>query len=99
MDRNQRWSVLCRFAWAGRKGRIRSRQRYVTLTCGYMDQARAIIIGAGPTGLAAAYELFTRTGNTPIVPDKEHLRGWKFPHGELLHYSLCIPPVSVLVAS
>jgi protoporphyrinogen oxidase len=41
-----------------------------------MDQKRAIIIGAGPAGLTAAYELLTRTGVQPIVLEKsEHMGG------------------------
>lgn len=32
---------------------------------------RAIIIGAGPAGLTAAYELLTRTGITPIILEKD----------------------------
>jgi protoporphyrinogen oxidase len=37
---------------------------------------RAIIIGAGPAGLTAAYELLTRTGIKPIVLEKsDHLGG------------------------
>jgi protoporphyrinogen oxidase len=40
------------------------------------DQKRAIIIGAGPAGLTAAYELLTRTGIRPIVIEKsEHMGG------------------------
>src|ERR1700726_2886965 len=35
-----------------------------------MNQTRAIIIGAGPAGLTAAYELLTRTGIKPIVLEK-----------------------------
>jgi protoporphyrinogen oxidase len=41
-----------------------------------MNQKRAIIIGAGPAGLTAAYELLTRTGIQPIVLEKsEHMGG------------------------
>ncbi len=40
------------------------------------DQKRAVIIGAGPAGLTAAYELVTRTGIQPIVLEKsEHMGG------------------------
>jgi protoporphyrinogen oxidase len=40
------------------------------------DRKRAIIIGAGPAGLTAAYELLTRTGIQPIVLEKsEHMGG------------------------
>ncbi len=35
-----------------------------------MNQEQAIIIGAGPAGLTAAYELLTRTGIKPIVLEK-----------------------------
>jgi protoporphyrinogen oxidase len=35
-----------------------------------MGQQRAIIIGAGPAGLTAAYELATRTGIKPVVIEK-----------------------------
>jgi len=35
-----------------------------------MNQTRAIIIGAGPAGLTAAYELLARTGIKPIVLEK-----------------------------
>jgi protoporphyrinogen oxidase len=40
-----------------------------------MPQARAIIIGAGPAGLTAAYELLTRTGIQPIVLEKSACMG------------------------
>ncbi|MBM3815059.1 MAG: FAD-binding protein [Acidimicrobiia bacterium] len=40
-----------------------------------MDQQRAIIIGAGPAGLTAAYELVTRTGIKPIVIEKSDAMG------------------------
>ena len=39
------------------------------------DQGRAIIIGAGPAGLTAAYELLTRTGIKPIVLEKSDCMG------------------------
>ena|SRR5271165_4544565 len=39
------------------------------------DQKRAIIIGAGPAGLTAAYELLTRTGIRPIVIEKSEQMG------------------------
>jgi protoporphyrinogen oxidase len=40
------------------------------------NKKRAIIIGAGPAGLTAAYELLTRTGIQPIVIEKsEHMGG------------------------
>ena len=38
-------------------------------------QGRAIIIGAGPAGLTAAYELLTRTGIKPIVLEKSDQNG------------------------
>src|ERR1700722_17053254 len=40
-----------------------------------MTQARAIIIGAGPAGLTAAYELLTRTGIKPLVLEKSAYMG------------------------
>jgi protoporphyrinogen oxidase len=41
-----------------------------------MKNQRAIIIGAGPAGLTAAYELLTRTNIQPIVLEKsEHMGG------------------------
>jgi protoporphyrinogen oxidase len=39
------------------------------------DEGRAIIIGAGPAGLTAAYELLTRTGIKPIVLEKSDCVG------------------------
>jgi protoporphyrinogen oxidase len=40
-----------------------------------MNQKRAIIIGAGPAGLTAAYELLTRTDIQPIVLEKSEYMG------------------------
>src|SRR5580692_12566680 len=40
-----------------------------------MSQTRAIIIGAGPAGLTAAYELLTRTRIKPIVLEKSTYMG------------------------
>ena len=41
-----------------------------------MNSQKAIIIGAGPAGLTAAYELLTRTGIQPIVLEKsDHMGG------------------------
>ena len=40
-----------------------------------MNQTRAIIIGAGPAGLTAAYELLTRTKIKPIVVEKSSCMG------------------------
>jgi protoporphyrinogen oxidase len=40
-----------------------------------MDQKQAIIIGAGPAGLTAAYELLTRSGIKPIVIEKSDCMG------------------------
>ncbi len=40
-----------------------------------MGQKRAIIIGAGPAGLTAAYELATRTDIIPIVVEKSGVMG------------------------
>jgi len=40
-----------------------------------MVQGRAVIIGAGPAGLTAAYELLTRTGIKPIVLEKSDRLG------------------------
>ena len=43
----------------------------------------AIIIGAGPAGLTAAYELLTRTDVQPIVLEKSTLHGRHLAHGQL----------------
>src|SRR5271169_490760 len=40
-----------------------------------MNQKRAIVIGAGPAGLTAAYELLTRAGIKPIVLEKSEYMG------------------------
>src|SRR5450759_5746783 len=40
-----------------------------------MKNQRAIIIGAGPAGLTAAYELLTRTNIQPIVLEKSSYMG------------------------
>src|SRR5271163_1768670 len=40
-----------------------------------MSQRTAIIIGAGPAGLTAAYEFIKRTGITPIVLEKSEAMG------------------------
>jgi protoporphyrinogen oxidase len=40
-----------------------------------LNNGRAIIIGAGPAGLTAAYELLTRTGIKPIVLEKSDYVG------------------------
>ncbi|MGB7762599.1 MAG: NAD(P)/FAD-dependent oxidoreductase [Bryobacteraceae bacterium] len=40
-----------------------------------MNQKQAIIIGAGPAGLTAAYELLARTGIKPIVLEKSDCMG------------------------
>jgi protoporphyrinogen oxidase len=39
------------------------------------ESRRAIIIGAGPAGLTAAYELLTRTGIKPIILEKDDCIG------------------------
>jgi protoporphyrinogen oxidase len=40
-----------------------------------MNQKSAIIIGAGPAGLTAAYELLTRAGIKPVVLEKSDCMG------------------------
>ncbi|MFP5502153.1 MAG: NAD(P)-binding protein, partial [Candidatus Sericytochromatia bacterium] len=41
-----------------------------------MTQKTAVIIGAGPAGLTAAYELLTRTDIRPIVLERSsHMGG------------------------
>src|ERR1700692_3046070 len=40
-----------------------------------MKSKRAIIIGAGPAGLTAAYELLTKTDIQPIVIEKSEYMG------------------------
>src|SRR4051812_12827984 len=40
-----------------------------------MNQQKALIIGAGPAGLTAAYELLTRTDIKPIVLEKGDFMG------------------------
>ena len=42
-----------------------------------------MIIGAGPAGLTAAYELLTRTDIVPIVLEKSKYMGGISPHGQL----------------
>src|SRR5208282_5294384 len=40
-----------------------------------MNHKTALIIGAGPAGLTAAYELLTRTGINPVVLEKSNVVG------------------------
>ncbi len=40
-----------------------------------MNRKKAIIIGAGPAGLTAAYELLTRSDVQPIVLEKSSYMG------------------------
>ena len=47
----------------------------MTLISTATDRKRAVIIGAGPAGLTAAYELLTRTGIKPIVLEKSDCMG------------------------
>jgi protoporphyrinogen oxidase len=35
----------------------------------HLDGTEAVIVGAGPAGLTAAYELLTRTGVCPLIFD------------------------------
>lgn len=47
----------------------------VSCTSKRMSEERAIIIGAGPAGLTAAYELLTRTAIKPVVLEKSEYMG------------------------
>src|SRR5208282_5993944 len=40
-----------------------------------MNHKTALIIGAGPAGLTAAYELLTRTGINPVILEKSNVVG------------------------
>ncbi len=40
-----------------------------------MKSKRAVIIGGGPAGLTAAYELLTRVGVTPVVLERDEILG------------------------
>src|SRR3989344_2384925 len=43
--------------------------------CYYCEMKKAVIIGAGPAGLTAAYELVKRTDIKPVVLEKDSLVG------------------------
>ena len=55
--------------WRSR-GNCRTLRRTRTL-----DRKRAIIVGAGPAGLTAAYELLKRTGVVPLVLERSTYMG------------------------
>ena len=72
-----------------------------------MGQERAIVIGAGPAGLTAAYELLARTGIKPIVLKRSgyvrNFAGEHFfstaPMRDLMRWFDAPPPAEVLRVS